>query len=143
MQKPLAAFAISLVLSIGFTQLSLAVTLSEPNSFFRLSSMLFGLVTLAVFFGVFYFLADKYKMRALKSTVLALLLGVIFGPALIYLIEIEMSSPSLSLFGIFLLYSLSLSSFPGIFNFFLPSIIALLFVELRQSRSANGQQPIQ
>jgi heme/copper-type cytochrome/quinol oxidase subunit 4 len=140
-QKPLAAFAISFALSMGFTYLSFAVTLYEAIPFFTLNSMLFDLLTFAVFFGVFYFLADKYKMRASKSTVLALLLGVILGPeALIYLIG--MSSLSPSLLGINLLYSLS-ASIPGIFNFSLPSIIALLFVELRQNRSANGQQPIQ
>lgn len=142
MQKSLAAFAISFVLSLGFTSLSVAVTLFEANPFFTLNSMPFELVTLAVSFGVFYFLANKYKMRASKSTVLAVLLGVILGPAaLINLIAIS-SLPRASLFGIYLLDSLSSWSV-GVFSFFLPSIIALLFVELKQNNQANSQQPIQ
>jgi hypothetical protein len=136
--KPLAAFAVSFVLSAGITWLSFyrfgfttlfSVSLFEAIQFFAVIDMLFTLVGVAVFFGVFYFLADRYKMQASRSTVLALLLGVIFGSALY---NLTLMSPEY--FGSYLLFSAS-SSFGGIFEFFLPSVIALLFIELRQNRS--------
>jgi hypothetical protein len=142
MQKPLAVFAVSFLLSLGFASLSFASTLYLDTPFFALNSWLFGLVTLAVFFSVFYFLAYKYKIRALKSTVLALLLGYILGPAAFINLLAISSLPHPSLYGTYLLESLSVSSL-GFFNFFLPSVIALLFVEVKQSRSANDQQQIQ
>jgi len=147
MRKPPVAFAVSFLLSLAFTWVSfyrfgfttlISTQPFEAIAFFGLVDMLFTLVTVAVFFGVFYFLGDRYKMKALKSTVLALFIGVAFGSALFNLIE--MSSLSSSLFGAYITYSAS-ASFGGIFEFFLPSITALLFVELRQNRSANAQKP--
>jgi hypothetical protein len=142
MQKPLAAFAISFFLSMGFTYLSFDTRLftlfsvTEPIPIFTLSSMLFNLVLLAVVFGVFYFLADKFNMRASKSTVVALLIGVIFGSAINDLLSI---SPQY--YNTYTSIIVASSSVGGVFEFFLPSIIALLFVELKHEQANRAFTP--
>ena len=145
MQKPLAAFAISLFLSMGFTYLPYArfgafslfsVTFSEAIPIFTLISMLFNLVLLAVVFGVFYFLADRFNMCASKSTVIALLLGVIFGSTIFNLLSINPQYYNAYTSIIF-----ASSSFGGVFEFFLPSVIALLFVELKHEQANRAFPP--
>ena len=130
---------------MGFTYLSssrfgafslFSVTLYEAIPIFTLSSMLFNLVLLAVVFGVFYFLADRFNMRASKSTVIALLLGVIFGSAINDLLVI---SPQY--YNMYTSIIVASSSFGGIFEFFLPSIIALLFVELKHEQANRAFPP--
>lgn len=139
MKETLAAFAVSFVLSLGLTWLSderfgfatlFSVSLSEAIPFFTVTGMLFSLVLLAVFFGVFYFLADKFKMRASRPTILALLLGVVIGSGFYILLSV---SPQY--YNTYTLIFAAGSSFGAVFEFFLPSVIALLFVELKHEQA--------
>lgn len=147
MKKTLAVFAISFVLSLGLVWLSyerfsfaplLSVSLSETIPLFTVVGMLSNLVVVAVFFGVFYVLADKFKMRGSKPTVLALLLGVVLGSG--FYIPLSISPRYYNSYT--LIFAASIS-FGAVFEFFLPSLIALLFLELNRNRQANAQQSIQ
>jgi hypothetical protein len=145
MKEALAAFAVSFGLSLGLVWLSyerfgfatlFSVSLSEAIPFFDVTGMLFDLVLLAVFFGVFYFLAIKFKMRASRPTVLALLLGVVLGSGFNNLLFI---SPQY--YNTFTLIFIASSSFEAVFEFFLPSVIALLFVELKHEQANRTFPP--
>jgi len=91
MKKALIVFMISFALSIGFTYVSLFARASflifETNfsanvSVDHLIGIFVSLAGFAMFFGVFYFLADNGKVQVMKSTVIAILLGTMLGPAI-------------------------------------------------------------
>ena len=97
-KKNLIAFIIAFALSIGFTLLSLVTRASlsvvlqsdvaVSLSINTLLNIFFSLIGLALFFAVFYFLANNNKIKAVKSTIIAILLGVMLGPAILYLLNI-------------------------------------------------------
>ena len=144
MKKSLIAFIAAFALSIGFTFLplvtraSLSVVLqsniAESLSINTLLSIFFSLIGLAVFFAIFYFLANNYKILALKSTIIAVLLGVTLGPAILYLLNIFLYRSYLDLY----LSMAAGSAVSSVFQFFLPALTALLFVELREKKSSNN-----
>ena len=51
-------------------------------------NLIFGSIGLAVFFSIFYLLANNKKIPVTKSTIIALLLGVIVGSAFLLLLNI-------------------------------------------------------
>lgn len=142
-KKSIITFIVAFSLSIGFTVLplvtraSLSVMLqsniAQSLSINTLISIFFSLIGLAVFFVIFYLLANNIKILAVKSTIIALLLGVTIGPAILYLINIF-------LYNGFLIY-LSMaanSAVSSVFLFFLPALTALLYAELREKKSNNN-----
>lgn len=144
MKKSLIAFIVAFALSIVFTLLtlvsraSLSVLLQsnivESLSTNTLLDIFFSLVGLAVFFAVFYFLANNNKIKAIKSTIIAMLLGVMLGPAILYLLNIFLYRFYLDIY-----LSLAVSSaVSSVFQFFLPALTALLFAELREKKLNNN-----
>ena len=141
MKKYPIAFVVAFALSVGFAFLYLVTQSAVSNSvspditygfqaIFTLISIFLSLLGFAVFFSVFYFLAKRTKMVAVKSTVLAMLLGVLLGSAIPYI-------PSIVTYPAYLVLYLSIaggSLLSGAFQYFLPALTALLFVELREAK---------
>lgn len=95
--KKSVIFIIAFILSIVFTFIPSIVRASFSKllqssiaaiPFSTLLSILFSLVGLAVFFSLFYYLAKNMKINAVKPTVIAILLGVMLGPAILSLLNI-------------------------------------------------------
>jgi hypothetical protein len=142
--KKSVIFIIAFILSIVFTFIPSIVRASFSKllqssiaaiPFSTLLSILFSLVGLAVFFSLFYYLAKNMKINAVKPTVIAILLGVMLGPAILSLLNILLY-PS-SYFGIYISMAVG-SAVSAIFGFFFPALTALLFVELREKKSNNN-----
>jgi len=142
MKKALIVFMISFALSIGFTYVSLFARASflifETNfsanvSVDHLIGIFVSLAGFAMFFGVFYFLADNGKVQVMKSTVIAILLGTMLGPAIFYLVNIFLY---LTLIGVYISLAAS-SAVTAVFQFFLPALTALMYVELREKQAIN------
>lgn len=137
----LIVFIVAFGLSIVFTLLPLAARASfsvalqgdiaESLSINSLLGVFFGLIGLAVFFVVFYFLANNNKLTAVKSTIIALFLGVILGPIVLSLLDMFLFS-HYSVIYIILAANFSSTS---VFHFFLPALTSLLYVELREKRN--------
>ncbi len=141
MKKYPIAFVVAFALSVGFAFLDLVIQAAvssfvSPDStygyqaIFTLISIILSLLGFAVFFSVFYFLAKRTKMVAAKSTISAMLFGVLLGSAIPYLISI-VTYPT------YLILYLSIaggSLLSGAFQYFLPALTALLFVELREAK---------
>ncbi len=147
MTKSLIAFVVAFMLAALFSFLSLASRLTliaslAPNDFLGLGALnnaiaiALNLACLGVFFGAFYFLATKH-ITASKSTVLAMIIGVIMGSAIMYPL-ILVSSSSIS-FGYYLTMLGGLVT--AVFQCFLPALTALLFVELRQKTQKVEEIP--
>ena len=144
MEKSLIAFIVAFVLSTGFTFLSLVTraslsvalqsNIAESLSINELLSIFFGLVGLALFFVVFYFLANNNKIIAIKSTIIALLLGVTLGPVILDLFNIFLYP---SYLGIYLNVAVG-SAVSSVFQFFFPALTALLFVELKERKAKDS-----
>jgi len=88
------------------------------------------LLGLAVFFVVFYFIAKVNKISAAKSTIAAMLLGVILGSASPYLVSMATYRTAQI---VYLNFAASSSLF-NVFGLFLPALTALLFAELREKK---------
>ena len=144
MKKALITFFVALLLAIGFTLLSL---LSRASLFLTLQTsaaaslsittlldVFFSLIGIGVFFVVFYFIATRNKVLAGKSTVIALLLGVTVGPAILYLSNIFLYQ---SQFGLYLSMAAG-SVVSSVLGFFFPALAALLFVELRAKKTNSN-----
>jgi hypothetical protein len=147
MKKSLIAFVVAFVLSIGLTILTLAARASlfvllqsnvaEAVSIDTWLGISLSLVELAVFFVVFYSLAKKVKITAVKSTIISILLGVILGPITanfitLYLLAIVLHAEAAA---VPVLLSLATgSSVSSVLQFFLPALTALLFAELREKK---------
>jgi hypothetical protein len=144
LKKSLIVFVVAFVLSIGFTFLPLVTraaltvvlqnNIAESLSINTLISTFFSLAGLAIFFIVFYFLANRNKILTVKSTIIALLSGVILGSVILYLLAIV---PYRNYLEIYLSLAAG-SSVSSVFQFFLPALTALLFAELREKKSNNG-----
>jgi uncharacterized membrane protein len=144
LKKSLIAFVVAFALSIILTFLPLFTraelsmvfqsSIAESISYGTLISTFFSLVGLAVFFVVFYFLANRSKILAVKSTVVALLLGVILGSAILDLLLIV---PYRTYLEVYLNFAVS-SSVSGVFQFFLPALTALLLAELREKKANHN-----
>ena len=146
MKKSLIAFVVAFVLSIGLTSLNFAVRVSlvllqsnvaESLSIVTLLDLSFSFVGLAVFFVVFYSLAKKVKITAVKSTIISILLGVILGPVTanfitLYLLAIVAHAETAA--APVLLSLAAGSSVTSVFQFFLPALTALLFAELKEKK---------
>jgi hypothetical protein len=141
MKKTLGVFIIAFALSIGLTFLQLVPLTMISNSniaesvslnaIFNLFSASIGIL---VFFSIFYLLANNKKIPVTKSTIIALLLGVILGSAFLLLLNIFLYRPFLGLY----LGMATDSSVSGVFRFFFPALTAFLFVELRAKKSSNN-----
>jgi hypothetical protein len=133
---------VSFALSIGFTFISIfaraSFSISMENNFvsnnlvLNLISIFISLAGLAVFFSVFYFLANNNKGQVMKSTVIAILLGAMLGPAIFYLGNIFLYQN----LGIYISLAVG-SAVSAIFQFFLPALTALMYVELRDKQVIN------
>jgi hypothetical protein len=143
-KKSLITFIVALTLSTGFTFLSLVTraslsvvlqsNIAESLSINVLLSIFFSLVGLAVFFVVFYFLAKNNKIIAIKSTIIAMLLGVTLGPAILDLFNIFLYP---SYLGTYLNVALG-SAVSSVFQFFFPALTVLLFVELKERKAKDS-----
>jgi hypothetical protein len=143
MKKSLIAFMISFALSIGFTYVSLFARASlliifETNfsanvTVDHLIGIFVSLAGFAMFFGVFYFLANNGKVQVMKSTAIAILLGTMLGPAIFYLVNIFLYQ---TLLGVYISLAAS-SAVTAVFQFFLPALTALMYVELREKKVIN------
>jgi uncharacterized protein YacL len=138
-KKSIIAFVAAFGLSIGLIFLSLAVRIALSNSslfnnavdfqtVFTLANLFLSLGGFALFFAVFYVLAKRNKIKAEKATCLVTLFGVILGSLIPYLFSIVTYLTNIVLYLSLVAGSL-VSSF---FQFFLPALIALLFVELKE-----------
>jgi hypothetical protein len=146
MKKSLIILMISFALSIGFTFISIfaraSFSISMENNFvsnnliLNLISIFVSLAGLAMFFSVFYFLANNSKIQVMKSTVTAILLGTMLGPALFYFINIFLYQ---TLLGVYISLAAS-SAVSAIFQFFLPALTALMYVELREKQAINKME---
>lgn len=146
MKKPLIAFVVTFALSLGFTYLSVAtraavltsVSSNNAASDLILDSTLIStslsLAGLTVSFVVFYFLANRNKIAAVKSTTLAVLLGAILGPVTLYLGLTANYDTILELY----LSQVTSSAISSVFYFFLPALTALLFAELREKKANHN-----
>ena len=148
MKKSLILFMISFALSLGFTFVSLfaratflvyGTNFSANVSVDHLNSIFVSLAGLAMFFSVFYFLAKNSKIQVTKSTVTALLLGIMLGPAIFYVVNIFLYQ---SIIGVYLSLAAS-SAVTAVFQFFLPALTALMYVELREKQAINKLEPSQ
>jgi len=143
-KKSLLVFCVALALSIGFTFLLLLMravfsvalqsNIAESLSVSTLINAFVDLLGLAVFFVVFYFMAKVNKISAVKSTITAMLLGVILGSAILYLV----SMPIYRTTPIVYLNFAANSSLFNVFGLFLPALAALLFAELREKKIKYG-----
>jgi hypothetical protein len=77
---------------------------------------------------VFYVLAKRNKIKAEKATCLVTLLGVVLGSLIPYLFSIVTYLTDIVLY----LSIIAGSLVSSVFQFFLPALIALLFVELKE-----------
>lgn len=138
-------FVAAFALSTGFAFLSLITQVVISNSelfnnadgfqsIFTLGSFIVDLGGLALFFAVFYFIAKTTKIRAVKSTTVALILGVLLGSSIPHLLSIVTYHTYLAVYVSIVAGSL-LSS---IFLYFLPALTAIMFVELREKKSDNN-----
>jgi hypothetical protein len=123
LKKLLISFLIAFGLTVGFSFLSSAAQTIISEHLF--TNFVFGLVEIGLFFAAFYLLANASKITAVKSTTLAVFLGVLLG-SVVYVFLAWEAAP-FGLYSAFLLNALPLS----ISEFFLPAVIALLFAELR------------
>ncbi len=148
MKKSLILFMISFALSIGFTFVSLfarasvlvfGTNFSANVSVDHLVGIFVSLAGLAMFFSVFYFLAKNSKIQVMKSTVTAILLGTMLGPAIFYVVNIFLYQ---SIIGVYLSLAAS-SAVTAVFQFFLPALTALMYVELREKQAINKLEPSQ
>ena len=141
MKKSLLVFVVAFGLSIALTFLPLAgSTIVSPGDIARTIStssalnLFFSLIGLALFFAIFYFLANNYKITASKSTIIASLLGIILGSAIVHL-------PNIFLYSYYFGFYLSMfinSSIAAVLGFFFPALTALLFSELKEKRSNDN-----
>jgi hypothetical protein len=136
LQKSLLAFAVAFALSAIFSLLSLMIrlglltsispsTITSVSAIAILTNAFFCLAVFASFFAVFYFLAKIGQIKAGKSIVFALLIGVLLGPLAIY-----------QLLQIYLNIAGSLVT--SIFMYFLPALTALLFAQWREKKSNHN-----
>ena len=143
MKQSLVAFALAFVLSLIFSFVSIFVrvmTISvafnvnsavETEAAFTIVSMVVGVATIALFFGVFYLLAKTKIIIVGKSVVLALLLGFALGSSILYLISfIGFQTTNLVLYSSLVVSSLVSS----VSAYFFPSLSALLFVKLTENK---------
>jgi hypothetical protein len=143
-KKSVIAFIVAFGLSIGFTLLSLAIrasfsielqsSIAESLSINTLLGIFTSLVGLAGFFVVFYFLANNNKILAVKSTIIAILLGVTLGSAILFLLNIFLYSSYVVIY----LNNAAGSAVTSVFQFFLPALTALMFVELKEKKTNSN-----
>ena len=147
MKKTIATFFVAFLLSAFATFESPLFRFQyiegNPNSsiLLPLGSIVGGLTMLVegiAFFAVFYFLAVKMKISATKSVVASLFLGVLLGFMLVYINDMLLYAP---FFGMYLDLTAGIIT-PSLFQYFLPAVTALLFVELRQTKKVEHQLSI-
>jgi hypothetical protein len=141
MKKSLIVFFVTFGLSIALTFLPLAAStivpqgsIAESISTRSVLNLFLSLIGLSLFFTIFYILANNYKIIASKSTIIALLLGVILGSATVYLPNIFLYP---SYYGLYL-GMFTNSSMAAVLGFYFPALTALLFVELKEKRSSDN-----
>jgi RsiW-degrading membrane proteinase PrsW (M82 family) len=141
LKKPALIFVAAFALSLGLTLLpifarvelilSFPTNIAESIAYNTLISTFFSLLGPAIFFVVFYFLTNRSKIPSVKPVIMALLLGVILGSAIVYL-SVQIIDR------VYLLIYLDLalgSVVSGVLQFFFPGLAALLFAELREKKS--------
>jgi hypothetical protein len=140
MKKPLLVFAaaigVSFILFLAQILRSHLTTFSYPYltyPFWALVSytLINFLIVLPAVFAQFYFLARKGKIKAEKTTVLALILGLLVGNIFNQL-SFDFQVNSFFLTSDIFNYLNYLSA--NLFFLFFPAIVAFLFVELRENK---------
>jgi len=150
MKKSVVTLIVAFALSIGFTILNRVSSTSlstvfgnnvaEILTFGTWITLSLNIATLAVFFAVFYFLAKNQKIMVVKSTIIAMVLGVVLGSAILNTIAIIQYNVYLSIY-LDVLNAGASSVVYSIFQFFLPALTGLLFAELREIKS-NDKLPV-
>jgi hypothetical protein len=153
MKKNLLVFMVAFALSIGLTLLYFVKAIvfsylidgivnTVYSTISTTISTLFNLFGIALFFGVFYLITNRRKITVIKSTVLALLFGVILGTSIPYMFTsvlnlVGYASSSGDFLRVFALYLFQIigSFVYGFSIYFFPALAALLFVELREKKS--------
>jgi hypothetical protein len=146
-KKPLVAFLVAFVLSLGFSFFS---QIARAESIFAYTNLrntavmeasitfvgtLLYFALFALSFGVFYFLAKTKIINVEKTTVLALLLGFILGSAIMSLFPIMgFRNTNLLVYSSLILGSLV----SGVSQYFFPSLSGLLLAKLREKKSSNN-----
>jgi hypothetical protein len=148
----IVAFALSLGLTflyfakaIVFSHLIDGVVNTAYSVISTIISTIYNLFGIAVFFGVFYFLANRRKIIVMKSTVLALLFGVFLGTSIPYMFASVLnlvayggsSGRFLEVLAIYL-FQIFGSFVYGFSLYVFPALTALLYVELREKKSNHN-----
>ena len=134
LQKHILTFAVAFAVSVIFSLLSLMFRLGlltsiSPSTIISISAIViltnafFWLAVLGSFFAVFYFLSQIGQANAGKSTVFALLIGVLLGPLVIY-----------QLLQMLYVNNAGWLVTTSIFMYFLPALTALFFVQWRKKQ---------
>jgi hypothetical protein len=137
LQKPLLIFAAAFAVSAIFSFLSLTArlglltsispsTITSISAIAILTNAFFWVAVLASFFAVFYFLAQMGQANAGKSSILALLVGVLTGPLVIY-----------QLLQILYVNNAGFLVTTSIFMYFLPASAALFLVHWKEKRNQS------
>ncbi len=141
MNKSLIIFLVAFPLSTVFSFLPLIVrtvvlpsSIAESISIDVVLNFFLSLIGLALFFAIFYFLANDKKIVVSKSTIIVLLFAVIVGPSIMDLLNVFFYFAYVDLY----LSMAAGSILNGVFQFFFPALTALLFAELRAKRSSNN-----
>ena len=141
MKIALLVFVVAFSLSIALTILPLAGStifptgpLIETIAITSAIHIFFTLIGLASFFAIFYFLAIHFKIKASKTTIIALFLGVILGPESLMLLDILLYGNTSGIYSVVA----TVSAVSGVFQFFFPALSAILFAELKEKRSSDN-----
>jgi hypothetical protein len=138
MKKPLLAFAVTI--GVSFILLLVKILRSYLTTFsgftypywaLVLYSLINFLIVLPVVFASFYFLAKKGKIKAEKTIVLALILGLLVGN-IFNQWSFDFQNNLFFLTSDIFNYLNYLSA--NFFFLFFPAIVAFLFVELRERK---------
>ena len=128
-KESLIAFVVAFGLTVAFSFLALAGRTILTDS--AVTNNVLILVEIGLFFAAFYFLANTCKIRVMKSTTLAVLLGVSLGSvtAVLLTFTYPIGLP---------LYIIIGSLVASVSQRFLPALTALLFAELREKKSNHN-----
>lgn len=144
MKKPLLVFAatigVSFILYLAQILRSYLTTFAYPYLTYPywalvLYTLINFLIVLPAVFAPFYFLAKKEKIKAEKTIVLALTLGLLLGNIfnqLFYNFQLNSFSPTSDVFNYLNYLSVNL------FFLLFPALTAFLFVELRENRQTTA-----
>ncbi len=141
MKQPLAVFSVALGAALGFGLLTVLIDhilrimlVPEVNvysfSTFSMATSLFAPVAYILSFICFYQFGKKAKILvAKKTTVLALLVGLMIGTTITTSIITSSNLPLATTISLILSYS-----FAGVFPYLFSALAGLLFAEIKEKR---------